>query len=82
MAPDRKLVRISDFMQYSVAKREGSDVLIGLLYRNDLQGSFPTWLVNWFSTVGLPMYLKQIEDACKARTETMRLQAQQAAPAA
>lgn len=32
---------------------------LALRYRNNMNGALPPWLVQWFSSIGLPKYLNQ-----------------------
>lgn len=68
LQPSPSMVRIREFVQFSAARQDGADVEIGLQYRNNLEGSLPPWLVNWFSSIGLPKYLHQIYERCHTVT--------------
>ena len=60
-------IRIRDFVQYSSVStlEDGSGVSIALLYRNNMEANLPSWLVNWFASKGLPLYLGQLVTAAR-----------------
>ncbi|EKX48391.1 START domain-containing protein [Guillardia theta CCMP2712] len=74
IARDPSLVRVRDFVQYSQIRpsKDGKGVDVGLLYRNDLEGSLPHWVVKWFSNIGLPIYLKQIEKEIRSHSSHVK----------
>jgi hypothetical protein len=64
---EKSKIRIRDFVQYSSvsALDDGSGVSIALLYRNNMEANLPPWVVNWFASKGLPVYLGQLVDAAR-----------------